>query len=85
MATTPDELYAYLGAYVWELRKKRGMTRKALGDAVFLTDSSIRNFESGRQKVPFHTVLLMCAALNEPAADVVAAVVRDNDIRPYES
>lgn len=67
-----DELYAAVGFRITRLRKARGLRQDDLAVAIGLTRPSIANTESGRQRVPLHTLLAIAQALGVELVDLLA-------------
>lgn len=67
-----DELYAAVGFRITRVRKARGLRQDDLAQAVGLTRSSIANTETGRQRVPLHTLLAIAQALGVELVDLLA-------------
>jgi transcriptional regulator with XRE-family HTH domain len=66
-----DELYATVGFRINRLRKARGLRQDDLAAAVGMTRSSIANTESGRQRLPLHTLLAVAQALGVRLVDLL--------------
>ena len=43
-----------------EIRKKAGLTQKSLAEKMHVTKKTINNWESGRVKIPFAQLNLLC-------------------------
>lgn len=66
-----DELYAAVGFRITRIRKARGLRQDDLAAAVGLTRSSIANTESGRQRIPLHTLLAVAQCLGVGLVDLL--------------
>ena len=74
----PDEMYAFLGAYLRAKRQQVGVSQEQLGELIGMSRQSVSNVEAGRYPVQFHVFMQMCAALYVDPAEVVTAVAGDN-------
>lgn len=52
------------GEKIKEIRKKRGLTQKQLGDLCGMADSAIRRYENGRANPKLETIKKIATALN---------------------
>jgi transcriptional regulator with XRE-family HTH domain len=68
---TIGDLYLQLGANVTTARRRRNLTQTDLATAVGLARASICNLETGRQRVPLHTVIAISQALGVQLADLL--------------
>lgn len=66
-----EPIYCHIGHRTCEARLRMGLTQARLGELVGLTRTSIVNIELGRQRVMLHTVLVLAAALNVSASDLL--------------
>ena len=83
------------GEKIKEIRKKRGLTQKQLGDLCGMADSAIRRYENGRANPKLETIKKIATALDvsidvlmtgEPSQPVqtIAAHFDGDDFTPEE-
>lgn len=63
MNMNADHIYRDLGKQLRDLRKQARLSQGDLATRVGLSRTSITNIERGRQRIPFHMVLLLADAL----------------------
>jgi transcriptional regulator with XRE-family HTH domain len=68
---TTQALYRELGQRLRAVRRERGYTQDQVATAVSLERTSITNIESGRQRLPIHTLYEYCDALGVEVAEVL--------------
>ena len=62
-----------------QLRKAKGLTQKQLADQVGVTESSINQYENGKKKPKYETLLLLGEALDCAVSDIIG----DNDLDEF--
>jgi transcriptional regulator with XRE-family HTH domain len=82
VSTSDRALSDYIGAYLEELRERRELTREDVGNAVGVTQFSIKNYENGSQRIPLVTFLRICAFLKVHPSMVMETIIEDNNIEP---
>lgn len=66
-------LYKTIGGRLKTRREQLGKSQAWLADRVGLLRTSITNIESGRQKLPLHTLYAVCVALDCELVDILPA------------
>jgi DNA-binding XRE family transcriptional regulator len=61
---TVDAFYRELGTQIVQIRKDRNITQEQLATILGLTRTSVTNIEKGRQKILFHTCVMIAQALS---------------------
>lgn len=69
--TTESGLYKELGQRLREVRQERGFTQDQVAAAISLERTSITNIESGRQRLPLHTLYEYCSILGIAVSEVL--------------
>lgn len=64
-------LYKTIGGRLKARRKQLGKSQSWLAERTGLLRTSITNIESGRQKIPLHTLYAACLALNCELTDIL--------------
>ncbi len=59
-----------MALYMRKLRKDRGFTMKELGEIVGVTESAIGQYETGKRKPEYETLLRICDVLHCSAVDL---------------
>ena len=59
-----------MGTYMRRLRKDAGYTMKKLGELVGVTESAIGQYETGKRKPEYDTLMKICRLLKCDAADL---------------
>jgi transcriptional regulator with XRE-family HTH domain len=81
MANPQSTYHAQLGAAIRELRERRGLSSKALGDKCGLDQSYVRRVERGEMNLVFDTLLVFAAALKtSPGALAGRARLGEQDL-----
>ena len=76
------------GEKIKEIRKKRGLTQKQLGDLCGMADSAIRRYENGRANPKIETLRKIADALEVNVTellnegDIIGSIVTDNILQP---
>ena len=68
MAKPHSKYHAQLGAAIRELRERRGLSSKALGELCGFDESYVRRVERGETNLVFDTLLVFAAALKTSPA-----------------
>jgi len=63
-----DSLYKEIGERLRLARKEKGLTQDQVAAAISLERTSVTNIESGRQRLPLHTLYQYCGLLGVPVA-----------------
>ena len=71
MAGEEDALYRELGQRLRSVRKERSLTQDQVATAISMERTSISNVESGRQRLPLHTLYQYCSVLGVDVAHVL--------------
>ena len=71
--------YIKLGDKLKAVRKKKGLTQKALGEAVGRTESSIAKYERGLVEMPMSTLQQLAAALGIGVNELIWESEREKD------
>lgn len=79
-----DALYAYLGAYLRNVRQQRKIIRNDLALAVGMSESTIRDIEKGDRPFRLALFLRMCQFLDLDYTEILDDALRDIELRPYE-
>src|SRR5436190_13696447 len=66
-----EAFYEDVGCLIREERKGQKFTQERLADAASLSRVSITNIESGKQRVPLHTLVDIADVLNVPVERLI--------------
>ena len=75
-----------IGDLIKEKRKSIGLSQKALGDAVGISDTAVQRIESGAHKTPrWDTLCKIAKALGFHPFEILlyAGYITDEDLKPY--
>lgn len=76
---------AYIGAYLKQIRMMRGVPREDVAAAAGVSVASITNYESGKINITLQSFLRICIRLDVDPVAVLADIVKDNNVQPYDS
>jgi len=86
MKPTPDAEQMSLADLLKSKRAEKGMTQKELAEAVGISVSALKQYESGRQEPPLSKMKLIAAALDMSANDIWSELsggnASDESLRP---
>ena len=60
------------GTKIKEIRKRKGLTQKQLGDLCGIADANIRKYENGKQNPKMETLQKIADALEVPASELIS-------------
>lgn len=63
--------YSLMGNKIREIRKKRGITQKQLGESIGRTESSIAKYEQGLTEIPYNVLEKIASRLNIGVSDLL--------------
>ena len=78
--TVHDRFYKELGQRLRIARQQRGFTQGQVAASISLERTSISNIESGRQRLPIHTLCEYCSLLGVPLANVMPELVASEPV-----
>lgn len=71
MSGTEQNLYSAVGAAIREQREKLNLSQSALAELARVNRTSITNIESGRQRLPLHTLYRIARSLDCSARELL--------------
>lgn len=74
MNTDENRLYRHIGLAIRQRREALGITQVQLASKVKLLRTSIANLETGKQRMPLHSLYPICAALGIEVTAILPAI-----------